>query len=72
MTGIRYDAGTEREELTMALARWLVAGFIDGWRAERLRRRIGRLARTIGRPRQDVHDELWTEARAMLDADETD
>jgi hypothetical protein len=42
MTGLRYDAGTEREELATAMAGWLAAGFVEGWRAERIRRRIGR------------------------------
>jgi predicted NAD-dependent protein-ADP-ribosyltransferase YbiA (DUF1768 family) len=72
MTELRYDAGTEREELATAMAAWLAAGFVEGWRAERIRRRIGRLARAIGRPRSEVSRELWDDARAIVAADDID
>jgi predicted NAD-dependent protein-ADP-ribosyltransferase YbiA (DUF1768 family) len=72
MTGLRYDAGTEREELATAMAGWLAAGFVEGRRAERIRRRIGRLARAIGRPRSEVSRALWDDARAIVTADDID
>jgi hypothetical protein len=65
-----YDAGLERERLATALADWQARGFVPPESARRFDRRLKRLARVVGISRDELLNEIKTDAEAIQAGDE--